>query len=161
MDLLLQIAKAYKSQYKKIELQADALTNEISNTDFQFLQKKDSSSFIDKSFYTNFFDSLYLQIDLRNGGLKGFPKFPTTTVWEFFLQYYYHTKDKNALNAVNTTLENMASGGIYDHIGGGFARYSTDSLWHIPHFEKMLYDNGQLMSLYSHANLFTKEDDGP
>ena len=61
-----------------------------------------------------------------------------------------------ALKAVETTLEQMAYGGIYDQIGGGFSRYATDSNWHAPHFEKMLYDNAQLVSLYSHAFQLTK-----
>jgi uncharacterized protein YyaL (SSP411 family) len=67
------------------------------------------------------------------------------------MTYHFHTKNPKALEAVTTTLDKMASGGIYDHIGGGFARYSTDDIWKVPHFEKMLYDNGQLVSLYSNA----------
>jgi uncharacterized protein YyaL (SSP411 family) len=72
------------------------------------------------------------------------------------LQYHYFSGNKKALEAVETTLKNMANGGIYDQVGGGFARYATDSKWHVPHFEKMLYDNGQLVSLYSHAYQLTK-----
>ena len=76
--------------------------------------------------------------------------------YQFLLSQYFHTKDKKTLEAVTTTLDNMANGGIYDHLGGGFARYSTDANWKVPHFEKMLYDNGQLVSLYSDAFLVTK-----
>jgi uncharacterized protein YyaL (SSP411 family) len=72
------------------------------------------------------------------------------------LNYYHFTKDAKALEGVTTTLDNMANGGIYDHLGGGFARYSTDDDWFAPHFEKMLYDNGQLISLYSEAYQLTK-----
>jgi uncharacterized protein YyaL (SSP411 family) len=79
-------------------------------------------------------------------------------VGEFLLQYYYLTGNKQALDAVSNTLTQMALGGIYDQVGGGFARYSTDSIWRIPHFEKMLYDNGQLITVYAHAYQLTKND---
>jgi uncharacterized protein YyaL (SSP411 family) len=91
------------------------------------------------------------EIDFDKGGIKGAPKFPMPNIYEFFLSYYYHTKDEKALEAVEAVLDNMGNGGIYDQIGGGFARYSTDNIWKVPHFEKMLYDNGQLVSLYSNA----------
>src|SRR5690606_27285506 len=71
-------------------------------------------------------------------------------------QYYYHTKDQSVLDFTELTLKKMAYGGIYDQIGGGFARYSVDGYWKVPHFEKMLYDNGQLVSLYSEAYQLTK-----
>jgi uncharacterized protein YyaL (SSP411 family) len=79
------------------------------------------------------------------------------SVWEYLLHYHYLTKHKEALQAVTITLDNMACGGIYDHLQGGFARYSTDVHWHVPHFEKMLYDNAQLVSLYSKAYQATKD----
>ena len=84
------------------------------------------------------------------------PKFPMPSIWEYLLHYYSLSNDPDALKAVTSTLDNMAAGGIYDQIGGGFSRYSTDENWHIPHFEKMLYDNAQLVSLYSHAWQLTK-----
>ncbi len=89
--------------------------------------------------------------DLKLGGYNWSPKFPMPNNWELFLQFYHYTKDELFLQAVTTTLTKMAEGGIYDQVGGGFARYSTDSFWKAPHFEKMLYDNAQLMSLYSSA----------
>ena len=95
-------------------------------------------------------------IDFQKGGLDKAPKFPIPSSWDFILQYNYATKDAQALEAVNTTLEHMARGGIYDQLGGGFARYSTDKAWKVPHFEKMLYDNGQLVSLYAQAYQQTK-----
>lgn len=88
-------------------------------------------------------------IDYRKGGRKGAPKFPMPNNYDFLLNYHYRTNNEDALRAVLTTLDKMAMGGIYDHLGGGFARYSTDEDWLVPHFEKMLYDNGQLVSLYS------------
>ncbi len=111
-----------------------------------------------KTDYQKLFDSVYKKIDTYNGGLKGAPKFPMPAVNEFLLQYHYLTGNKEALDAATNSLTRMALGGIYDHAGGGFARYSTDSLWRIPHFEKMLYDNGLLISLYAHAYQLTRND---
>lgn len=96
-------------------------------------------------------------IDFKNGGREGAPKFPMPNNYQFLLQEYYQTGSKKALEAVTTTLDKMANGGIYDHLGGGFARYSTDDKWKVPHFEKMLYDNSQLVSLYSNAFQVTKK----
>lgn len=96
-------------------------------------------------------------IDFRKGGRKGSPKFPMPNNYEFLLNYHHRTGNEDALRAVLTTLDNMAFGGIYDHLGGGFARYSTDENWLVPHFEKMLYDNGQLVSLYAKAYQLTKK----
>lgn len=78
--------------------------------------------------------------------------------YQFLLRYAYQTNDKSLLDFVNLTLTQMAYGGIFDQIGGGFSRYSVDDKWHVPHFEKMLYDNGQLVSLYADAYLLTKKD---
>lgn len=91
------------------------------------------------------------QFDMLEGGYNRVPKFPLPNNWTFLLRYAHLMQDEAARAAVGVTLQKMAFGGIYDHIGGGFARYSVDDLWHVPHFEKMLYDNGQLVSLYSEA----------
>lgn len=89
--------------------------------------------------------------DNRDGGSSRAPKFPLPSNYEFLLRYGTWKKDESLLKHVHLTLEKMARGGIYDQIGGGFARYSVDMLWKVPHFEKMLYDNGQLVSLYAQA----------
>ncbi len=91
------------------------------------------------------------QFDPKNGGYRREPKFPLPNNWLFFLRYGFLSHNQDILDHVHFTLEKIANGGIYDHIGGGFARYSVDGKWHVPHFEKMLYDNGQLISLYSEA----------
>jgi len=96
-------------------------------------------------------NSLRRDYDKTYGGFSGAPKFPQPMVWEFVLRYAVHTDNKDALNMVTHTLTEMARGGIYDQIGGGFARYSVDALWLVPHFEKMLYDNAQLSRLYLHT----------
>lgn len=89
--------------------------------------------------------------DNRDGGSSRAPKFPLPSNYEFLLRFGAWQSDESVLKHVHLTLEKMAQGGIYDQIGGGFARYSVDMLWKVPHFEKMLYDNGQLISLYSKA----------
>jgi len=89
--------------------------------------------------------------DKKEGGYQRAPKFPLPNNWLFLLKYAVLADDREILEHVHFTLKKIASGGIYDQIGGGFARYSVDHYWHIPHFEKMLYDNGQLLSLYAEA----------
>ena len=95
------------------------------------------------------------QFDDRYGGIGMQPKFPQPMVYEFLLRYYLRSDDHEALEIVNLTLDRMASGGIFDQIGGGFHRYSTDMYWLVPHFEKMLYDNALLSRLYLHAYQIT------
>ena len=114
----------------------------------------------DKDFNENTLQRIGLDflsaIDMEEGGRRGAPKFPMPNNYEFLLKYYDYFGYNKAKDAVLVTLDKMANGGIYDQIGGGFARYSVDSIWHVPHFEKMLYDNGQLLSLYAQAYKLTK-----
>lgn len=98
------------------------------------------------------------QADLQFGGLKGAPKFPLPAVFRFLLRQHALTGQDSLLRFATTTLDAMMSGGLYDHLGGGFARYSTDTRWEVPHFEKMLYDNAQLVSLYSEAYQLTGKE---
>jgi uncharacterized protein YyaL (SSP411 family) len=97
------------------------------------------------------FRALEASFDDGDGGFGPGPKFPQAPVLEFLLQYHRRTREARALRMVELTLDKMAAGGIYDHIGGGFHRYATDARWMIPHFEKMLYDNALLGRLYLHA----------
>lgn len=100
---------------------------------------------------------LMSEVDLDKGGRKGGEKFPLPSIWTYLMRHYYFTKQEQSLKAANQALKAMATGGIYDHLGGGFARYSTDPDWRVPHFEKMLYDNAQLVSLYSRAYQLTSD----
>ncbi len=95
--------------------------------------------------------------DATNGGFGGAPKFPAPMTLEFLLRHYARTGEERALEIVTHTCRKMADGGMYDHLGGGFARYSVDALWLVPHFEKMLYDNAQLAKLYAHVWQVTKD----
>ena len=97
------------------------------------------------------------QFDLKNGGYKGAPKFMTPNNYDYLLRFAVENQDEAVMDYVKLTLDKMAYGGLYDHVGGGFSRYSVDSRWHVPHFEKMLYDNAQLVSLYSNAYAVTKD----
>jgi uncharacterized protein YyaL (SSP411 family) len=97
------------------------------------------------------FQLLSEQFDDADGGLGGAPKFPQPMIWEFVLRFWRRAKNARARQMAHTTLTMMARGGMYDQIGGGFHRYSVDAHWLVPHFEKMLYDNAQLASLYLHA----------
>ena len=94
--------------------------------------------------------------DLDYGGMARAPKFMMPTNFEFLMQFGYHYNNEKVLDFVELTLTKMAFGGLFDTIGGGFSRYAVDMKWHVPHFEKMLYDNGQLVSLYANAFKLTK-----
>lgn len=150
-NILLNLAAVYKNDRPKAEQYADELTkgmlhierlealgnggdNELSMTLLQQSVKKWKQAF-----------------DTEKGGANRAPKFPMPNNWLFLLRYAYFSGDKQAHKQVHLTLQCMANGGIYDHVGGGFARYSTDTDWKVPHFEKMLYDNAQLVSLYAEA----------
>jgi len=154
-SLLVQISNIYKQSPEKIEQQAKNLTEGIKSSEIITLNTGKpgfNPDDLDK-IYTNWEGS----IDFQEGGLKGAPKFPLPIGYHFLLKYHHMTQNKKALEAVKITLDKMALAGIYDQVGGGFARYSTDTYWKVPHFEKMLYDNGQLVSLYSAAYQLTKD----
>lgn len=111
---------------------------------------------------TELLDAAYRGIiknyDNTNGGFGGAPKFPPAMALEFLLHTFYRTGSPQALEIVKHTCRKMAEGGIYDHLGGGFHRYSTDARWLVPHFEKMLYDNALLSRLYLHYYQLTRDD---
>ncbi len=98
------------------------------------------------------------EIDFKEGGLKGIPKFPMPGLFDFLLRYSFQYQDDTLQKSVFNTLNHIADGGIYDHLAGGFARYTTDEYWRVPHFEKMLYDNAQLISLYAKAYGISKNE---
>ena len=100
---------------------------------------------------------LKISFDAQDGGFGPAPKFPPSPSIALLLREYQRTKDENVLNMATLTLDKMARGGMYDHLGGGFARYSTDDQWLVPHFEKMLYDNAQLSQVYLEAYQLTKD----
>lgn len=108
-------------------------------------------SMIDPLFVPSLLKKWQDHFDTKNGGTKGAPKFMLPNNWQFLLRAGQEFQDEKIVGQVKLTLKKMAFGGLYDQIGGGFARYSTDEIWKVPHFEKMLYDNAQLLQLYADA----------
>ena len=147
--ILQAIAGEYEANPQKVIEYADELTKGIKES--ELLTKIIHSNPFTMDVLEVAVQRFKTQFDFTEGGANRAPKFPLPNNYEFLLDYYYHTKDQNILQFIDLTLTKMALGGIYDQIGGGFARYSTDSYWKVPHFEKMLYDNAQLVSLYSKA----------
>ena len=147
--LLEYFADIYKNERSKLEEQAENLSKGI--RDIEHIPLNINPFSFHRSDLDEMFTNFQGKIDTERGGTKGSMKFPMPSIWEFLLQYNYFSGNKEALQAVEATLINMYNGGIYDKVGGGFSRYATDTKWHVPHFEKMLYDNAQLVSLYSHA----------
>jgi|WetSurSiteA1Bulk_404760.scaffolds.fasta_scaffold01519_4 uncharacterized protein len=154
--ILLYFKDLFQKEPETFDTEAGKLTNEIKSIKVPGLGEVKSSLIIED--LDEAFNKIISYIDFENGGTKGAPKFPMPSIHQFLLTYHFHTKNPKALEAVTTTLDKIAYGGIYDHIGGGFARYSTDDIWNVPHFEKMLYDNGQLVSLYSNAYKVTRNE---
>lgn len=157
ISLLTQIMKAYRDDRANINKQAEAVTQGILTNNMISAPTPGQSTDMHQT-YQSIFPNWEPDLDYFSGGLAGAPKFPMPVVWEFLLQNYHQTKNDRALKVVTTTLDAMCNGGIYDHLAGGFARYATDTEWKIPHFEKMLYDNGQLVSLYAHAYQVTNKE---
>ena len=149
MSVLTQICNLYANEKEKMLEYADRLAAGMQQqTQLQLQQEKEEITNEELDELVKNWARLF---DMEWGGGKGAPKFPMPNGLSFLLRYYYFTKDENLKQYLEVTLDRMASGGIYDHLGGGFARYSVDGYWKVPHFEKMLYDNAQLISLYSEA----------
>ncbi|MEZ5043737.1 MAG: thioredoxin domain-containing protein [Saprospiraceae bacterium] len=155
IEILQYFIKLYEEESQKLEEFATGITKGLQQSEQITIGSAEQSfKLSDLEPTTKQFLST---IDTKRGGRVGAPKFPMPNNYEFLLEQSFRTGDEAAKDAVLLTLDNMAKGGIYDHLGGGFARYSTDEKWKVPHFEKMLYDNGQLMSLYAKAFMVTKE----
>ena len=148
-ELLMKLNEFYKENPQKAEEYASELTHGLQMKEFSRTEKSEqifSSSVIQQAI-----SNWKKNLDTINGGPNRAPKFPLPVNYRFLLRYAVSSNDKELMQHINLTLTKMAYGGIYDHIAGGFARYSTDTEWKVPHFEKMLYDNAQLISLYSLA----------
>ncbi|MFD2724597.1 thioredoxin domain-containing protein [Hyunsoonleella rubra] len=156
MDVLEQISKLYKEEPQKLVQQAKNVEKGIKS--LAVVEVNSDAPIFEKTFIANAVDSWAKQFDHKFGGTNREPKFMMPNNYHFLLRYAHQNDDDELLDFVNLTLTKMAYGGVYDHIGGGFSRYSTDGKWHVPHFEKMLYDNAQLVSLYSDAYVLTKNE---
>ena len=149
MNALQQLADMYKDNPEQLVEYAEGLTGKVKQADL--IKTNDEQVEFRSKTLEEIVNKWENSFDYKYGGTVRAPKFPLPNNYEFLLRYAVQNNDNKILKFVELTLNKMAQGGIYDHIGGGFARYSTDSKWHIPHFEKMLYDNAQLVSLYSSA----------
>ena len=149
--LLTSIAEAYSTNRGEVDRVTQQLTTQMSQSN----QVPQGTSILTVDILHQAYSSLATNFDYQNGGFGNAPKFPQPMTPEFLLRYYHHGYNPRALELVELTLEKMAYGGIYDQIGGGFHRYSTDPYWLVPHFEKMLYDNALLARLFLHTYLIT------
>lgn len=155
-NILIDISKLYKENPQKVEEYAQQVTDGIKTSELITINKE-KAVFKNEEIITAVNLSKE-QLDSIHGGLKGAPKFPMPNTLDYLIRYQHHFDDPKILNYIKKSLTKMAYGGIYDQIAGGFSRYSVDDRWHIPHFEKMLYDNAQLVSVYSKAYLQDKNE---
>jgi uncharacterized protein YyaL (SSP411 family) len=152
VDLLPRIAQAHHEQRGDIARQNESLMAALAGT----LPAACSADAFERAPVTAALNEFTQAFDREHGGIGSAPKFPHPYELAFCLRRHALDEDAAGLDLAHTTLTHMAEGGIYDHLGGGFARYSVDDTWTIPHFEKMLYDNGPLLALYSDAWLITQ-----
>ena len=161
LQVLMNISHAFQNKRQTVEEQADRLMEIIKNAGKNFTGNKltvvsDENPFNERVL-EKIYNGLHQIFDTKNGGFGGAPKFPGTMALDFIMAYHYHTGDKEALGHALFSLDKMAMGGIYDHLGGGFSRYTVDAKWLVPHFEKMLYDNALLVGVLSDVYKITKK----
>jgi hypothetical protein len=155
-QLLQQINKAFRERRNEIDESAEDLKNHLQASDVRRFASAEENEFTQEGI-DNMFNILSARFDFARGGMDKAPKFIMPSIWHWLLRYHVITKDEKALQMVTLTLKQVACGGIYDQLRGGFSRYSVDGDWFAPHFEKMLYDNAQLLSLYSETYQVTHE----
>lgn len=156
-SVLTQIAGAFRQRREEIDRSAEEIAKHLNRSDLQRFATATGMKF-DMSVLDNMFDTLSSRFDDEFGGMDKAPKFVMPTIWMFLLRYYKLSGNQAALDMVTITLREMTRAGLYDIAGGGFARYSVDARWFAPHFEKMLYDNAQLLTLYSEMYRVTRDD---
>ncbi|MBK8353300.1 MAG: thioredoxin domain-containing protein [Saprospirales bacterium] len=154
INALLYFADIYKKEPQKIIDQATRITKGLQEIDLISLNQNERT--IDKRYLEIIWENWKDKLDYDFGGRKGAPKFMMPNTLEFLYRLQQHIADDSISAYLKTTLKKMAFGGLYDVIGGGFARYSVDAFWKVPHFEKMLYDNAQLLTVYAHGYQLTK-----
>jgi hypothetical protein len=152
LELIPEIKNLWDKNNSELVKSADNITAAL-----QKIAKSNKGQEFTKATLDNTYNQLFSSFDENYGGFGSKPKFPTPHNLLFLLRYWKRTNDKYALKMVETTLEQMRQGGIYDHIGFGFHRYSTDKKWILPHFEKMLYDQALLIMAYTEAYQATKK----
>jgi uncharacterized protein len=149
-ELLLNVHNVFTENREKLEASAEVYTKAV-GANVKEKYQLSSGSQISQEKIDSGFQKMSLTFDSEWGGLKKAPKFIMPSQWSFLIDYHYSSQNIAAKDQLQLSLNKILEGGIYDQIGGGFSRYSVDKYWHVPHFEKMLYDNGQLLSLYGKA----------
>ena len=166
MQLLENVAQAYQNNREELATTADQFVQTLARPDTERYNISDNDApFVPETArreLSDIYQTFAKHFDTERGGMDKAPKFPMPSQWLFLMRYYAITEaegapDQAARQQLGLTVDRMANGGIYDQIGGGFARYSVDADWFAPHFEKMLYDNGQLLSVYAEAHALTQE----
>jgi uncharacterized protein YyaL (SSP411 family) len=152
--VLLAVSKTWKNNRKEIEQTTKTLMKDLSRSIIQATSEKD----LDENIIENAVNQAFRVFDEQNGGFSKSPKFPQPMLLDFLLRFSSKMENLRVREMVELTLDRMASGGIYDHLGGGFHRYSVDAEWLVPHFEKMLYDNALLAELYFKAYQILNKD---
>ena len=150
LEVLEYFRKTYAEEPEKLKEYAETLLSGVRHHGIDTIVSGDEPALTQKN-AADVTKAFLSRMDLKLGGRRGAPKFPMPNNWQYLMHYAERYDDEAATTAVMTTLDKMMEGGIYDQLEGGFARYSTDDRWLVPHFEKMLYDNGQLVSLYAQA----------
>jgi uncharacterized protein len=149
--LIQGVAEAYRARRGEVVEAGKQLLEQMKQGE----RLRGSATILTDDILFSAYQALSGDFDAREGGMGRAPKFPQPMNWELLLRIWKRTGNAGALDMVRLTLTKMARGGMYDQLGGGFHRYSVDGQWLVPHFEKMLYDNGQLASLYLHGWLAT------
>jgi uncharacterized protein YyaL (SSP411 family) len=152
--VLISLSDAFRDRPADIRQTAESVLSELKRSTIT----SESSEVLSPDILDAAYQGIVRNYDSANGGFGGAPKFPPAMTLEFLLQTHYRNGNKQALDIVNHTARKMAEGGIYDHLGGGFHRYSTDARWLVPHFEKMLYDNALLSRFYLHQFQTTSDE---
>lgn len=156
-ELIPKIKKVWEEERERCISVGNKILSALQNIEKEIV-KKTTDVQISKDVLKYAFESISRSFDSEFGGFGDGMKFPNPSVLYFLLRFYARTRNKEALYILEKTLDEMRYGGIYDHIGGGFHRYTVERTWTIPHFEKMLYDNAQLIEIYSEAYQITKKD---
>ncbi|MCK5846561.1 MAG: thioredoxin domain-containing protein [Bacteroidales bacterium] len=155
-SVLKQLSALYNNDYDKLLQHAESISNGIKQS--EIVEKQEGVDGFSNADLDRILNNWTNHLDDENGGPDRSPKFPLPNNYRFLMRYANFNSNQIIDEHIELTLNKMANGGIYDQLGGGFARYSTDKLWKVPHFEKMLYDNAQLVSLYSDAYKRYKDD---
>jgi len=158
VELLHNINNAFQNHYEQLVQSADGFAENMQVSDSQKYSLFSTDVDFSKEDLNVIFEQFKQNFDTTYGGMQRAPKFMMPSIYKFLMRYYDISKNKEALQHIELSLNKIALGGIYDHVGGGWARYSVDGEWFIPHFEKMLYDNGQLLSIYSEGFTLTKNE---